>query len=96
MKRLILIFASKYRICRRYSPDCGTWYVIQFKFLWNWFTLNYAFDELSMANQYISYIESKANKVEAISDTICETPLSRGDCGIYVEKYPCNTYHINL
>lgn len=96
MKKLILQFTSTYRICRRYSPDCGTWYVIQAKFLWHWFALNLAFDELNMANQFISYLESKADKLEAISETICETPLSRGDCGVYVEKYPCKTYIINL
>ena len=39
----------KYRICRRYSPLSGTWYVIQKKrLLFRWHTLNITFDELSM------------------------------------------------
>lgn len=84
---------KKYRICRRYSPLSGTWYVIQKKgLLFGWHTLNINFDELSMANQYLEFIkEGKRN------DDICETPLIWNENkGEFVETYPCKTNLIKI
>lgn len=82
----------KYRICRRYSPLSGTWYVIQKKrLLFGWHTLNITFDELHMANQYL-----QINK-EVEKDDICETPLIWNEKkGEFVEKYPCETNLIKV
>ena len=85
---------KKYRICRRYSPLSGTWYVIQRKrILFGWHTLNITFDELSMANQYLEFIKKGFER----KGDICETPLiwheKRGE---FVEKYPCKTNLIKV
>ena len=83
----------KYRICRRYSPSSGTWYVIQRKRkIFGWHTLNMTFGELSMANQYLKFI-----KVEKQNDDICETPLIWNEKkGEFVEIYPCKTNLIKV
>lgn len=83
---------KKYRICRRYSPLSGTWYVIQKKrLLFGWHTLNITFNELHMANQYLELkeVERKSN--------ICETPLIWNEKkGEFVEIYPCKTNLIKV
>lgn len=87
----------KYRICRRYSPLSGTWYVIQKKrLLFGWHTLNITFKELFMANQYIK--ANRYNIIEVkIKDDICETPLIWNEKkGEFVEKYPCKTNLIKV
>ena len=83
---------KKYRICRRYSPSSGTWYVIQKKrLLFGWHTLNITFDELHMANQYLELIK------EIRKDGICETPLIWNEKkGEFVEIYPCETNVIKV
>ena len=83
---------KKYRICRRYSPLSGTWYVIQKKrLLFGWHTLNITFDELHMANQYIELKEVERK------DDICETPLIWNEKkSEFVEKYPCKTNLIKV
>lgn len=75
----------RYRVCRRYSPLAGTWYVIQKKNLFGWHTLNINFDNLHMANSYI-------DDSVMLRDKICETPLewSKKKQRFY-EKYPCKT-----
>ena len=93
MKKLILQFASKYRVCRRYSPLCGEWYVIQVRFMWHWFTLNCAFDELFIANQMIGYLEKEPTIKK---ETLCETPLSKDSYGNFIDKYPCKSNIISL
>lgn len=84
---------KKYRICRRYSPLSGTWYVIQKKrLLFGWHTLNITFDELSMANQYLEIIKEVERK-----DDIYETPLIWNEKkSEFVEKYPCKTNLIKV
>ena len=84
---------KKYRICRRYSPLSGTWYVIQKKrLLFGWHTLNITFDELHMANQYLELIKEVERK-----DDICETPLIWSEKkSEFVEKYPCKTNLIKV
>lgn len=80
----------KLRICRRYSPLAGTWYVIQKRTLFGWHTLNISFDNLHMANSYIDYSVM-------LGDEICETPLewSKKKQRFY-EKYPCKTNCIRV
>lgn len=68
----------KYRICRCYNPIVGTWYVVQKRILFWWRTLPFAFDKLSMANQFI---DVKNNKEE-----ICITPLSYNDLSFEFEE----------
>lgn len=82
----------KYRICRRYSPLSGTWYVIQKKrLLFGWHTLNITFNELHMANQYLELKEVERK------DDICETPLIWNEKkSEFVEKYPCKTNLIKV
>ena len=58
----------KRRICRRYNPSLGTWYVIQKKVLFWWHTYNIFFHTVKEANQYLKYAGLK-------SERICETPL---------------------
>lgn len=84
----------KYRICRRYSPSSGTWYVIQKKrLLFGWHTLNITFDELRMANQYLKLIK----KGVEIKDDMCETPLIWNEKkSEFVEIYPCETNVIKV
>lgn len=85
---------KKYRICRRYSPSSGTWYIIQKKrLLFGWHTLNITFDELYMANQYLGLIKTGAES----NDEICETPLIWNEKkGEFIEKYPCTTNLIKV
>ena len=80
----------KLRICLRYSPLAGTWYVIQKRTLFGWHTLNMCFDNLHMANQYIDDDAMRR-------DEICETPLewSKKERRFY-EKYPCKTNLIRV
>lgn len=84
---------KKYRICRRYSPSAGTWYVVQKKrWLFGWHTLNIVFDELCMANQYLKY-----NIFAKQKGDLCETPLIWNEKkGEFVEKYPCETNLIKV
>lgn len=80
----------RYRVCRRYSPLAGTWYVIQKRTLFGWHTLNISFDNLHMANQYID------DNVK-IGDKICETPLEWGKKKRrFYEAYPCKTNLIRV
>lgn len=76
----------KYRICRRYAPITGTWYVIQKKILWWWHTYKINFNKLSEANNVMIDMLNGDN----INDEICETPLIYKN-GKYVEEYPCKT-----
>lgn len=87
---------KKYRICRRYSPQSGTWYVIQKKrLLFGWHTLNIIFNKLYMANQYIK--AHQYNIEVKIKDDMCETPLIWNEKkGEFVEKYPCKTNLIKV
>ena len=81
---------KKYRICRRYYPFAGTWYVIQKRifFFW-WRTYNISFENIRDANNLLKDIECNKN------DTICETPLIwNGED--FIEKYPCITNSIKL
>lgn len=80
---------KRYRICRRYSPLAGTWYVIQKRTLFGWHTLNISFDNLHMANQYLDEVE--------FQDEICETPLewSKKQERFY-EKNHCGTKLIRV
>ena len=57
----------KYRVCQRYSPLAGTWYVIQKRTLFGWHTLNISFANLHLANDYLDGVKFR--------DEICETPL---------------------
>lgn len=84
---------KKYRICRRYSPLSGTWYVIQKKrLLFGWHTLNITFRELYMANQYLELIKEVERK-----DDMCETILIWNEKkGEFVEIYPCKTNLIKV
>lgn len=79
----------KYRICQRYSPLAGTWYVIQKRILFGWHTLNIIFTDLKIANGYIEDM--------TIKDELCETPLewSKKNKRFY-EKYPCKTNVIRV
>jgi len=79
---------KKYRICCRYSPSAGTWYVIQKRTLFGWHTLNISFNELYMANSYID---------DMTDNEICETPLEWDEKKqeFYV-KYPCKTSLIRV
>lgn len=80
----------RYRVCRRYSPLAGTWYVIQKRTLFGWHTLNISFDNLRTANQYIDHDVM-------IRDEICETPLEWGKKKRrFYEKYPCKTNLIRV
>lgn len=85
---------EKYRICRRYLPSSGSWYVIQKKrLLLGWHTLNITFDELHMANQYLELIKKGVEK----DDDICETPLIWNEKkGEFIEKYPSKTNLIKV
>lgn len=40
-----------YRIVRRYSAYCGTWYVIQKKIMFWWFTLPFHFSDAVIAKE---------------------------------------------
>ena len=79
----------KYRVCCRYSPLAGTWYVIQKRLLFGWHTLNISFEDLNLANQYFDLARPR--------DEICETPLewSKKKQRFY-EKYPCKTNLIRV
>lgn len=79
----------KIRICQRYSPLAGTWYVIQKKILFRWHTLNISFGNLHMANQYLDEVKYKHR--------LCETPLkwSKKKEKFY-EEYPCKTKLIRV
>lgn len=80
----------RYRVCRRYSPLAGTWYVIQKRTLFGWHTLNISFDNLHMANQYI-------DDNMMVRDEICETPLHWGKKKRrFYEAYPCKTNLIRV
>lgn len=76
----------KYRVCRRYSPSAGTWYVIQKRTLFGWHTLNISFHNLDLANQYLDEVK--------LRDEICETPLEWR--GRFCEIYPCETNFIRV
>lgn len=79
----------KFRICERYSPLAGTWYVIQKRTLFGWHTLNISFDNLHMANQYLS--------VAKYRDEICETPLKWSkNKQRFHRKSPSKTYLIKV
>lgn len=79
----------KYRVCRRYSPSAGTWYVIQKRTLFGWHTLNISFDSLFYANQYLNEVKCK--------NEICETPLEwHKEQHEFYEKYPCKTNLIRV
>ena len=84
---------KKYRICRRYSPSAGTWYVVQKKrWLFGWHTLNIVFDELCMANQYLECSIFAKQKGE-----LCETPLIWNEKKqMFCEVYPCETNLIKV
>ena len=41
----------KYRVCRRYSPHSGTWYVIKKRTLFGWHTLNISIHNTDLANK---------------------------------------------
>lgn len=79
----------KYRVCRRYSPSAGIWYVIQKRTLFGWHTLNISFHNLDLANQYFDKVKSR--------DEIYETPLewSRKEQRFY-DIYPYKTYFIKV
>ena len=81
----------KYRVCSRYSPLAGTWYVIQKRTLFSWHTLNISFDNLHLANQYFDF------DLASPRDEICETTLewSKKNRRFY-EKYPCKTNLIRV
>ena len=77
----------KYRICRRYSPLAGTWYVIQKRKIFGWDTLNISFKNRHSANNYLYEVESRKFR-----DEICETPLEWNKKRLkFCEKYPCKT-----
>lgn len=82
--------ATKYRICRRYSPSSGTWYVVQKKRLFGWHTYNISFREVSMAQQFIDDID-----YELMFATMVETPLIwNRHTRRYIEQYPCKSYNV--
>ena len=79
----------KYRVCQRYSPLAGTWYVIQKRTLFGWHTLNISFSSLLYANQYLNEVKFK--------DEICETPLEwYKEKHKFYERYPCKTNLIRV
>ena len=79
----------KYRICRRYSPSAGIWYVIQKRILFEWHTLNISFHNLDLANQYL-------NKVK-LQDEIRETPLEwNKKKQRFYDIYPCKANFIKV
>ena len=79
----------KYRICRRYSPLAGTWYIIQKRILFGWHTLNISFNNLHLTNQYLNEVKFK--------NEICETPLEwYKKKQRFYEKYPCKTNLIRV
>ena len=79
----------KYRICRRYSPLAGTWYIIQKRTLFGWHTLNISFNSLLYANQYLNEVKFK--------NEICETPLKwYKKKNKFYETYPCKTSLIRV
>ena len=60
----------KYRICRRYSLMSGTWYVIQKRILFWWYTYNIIFEDSNRANKILeSRLEGYKKK-----EPNCETP----------------------
>ena len=79
----------KYRVCRRYSPHSGTWYVIKKRTLFGWHTLNISFHNIDLANQYIDKVKFR--------DEICDTPLewNRKEQR-FCDIYPCNTNFIRV
>ena len=79
----------KYRICRRYSPLAGTWYIIQKRTLFGWHTLNISFNSLLYANQYLNEVKSK--------NEICETLLEwYKNKNKFYEIYSCKTSLIRV
>ena len=79
----------KYRVCRRYSPHAGTWYVIKKRTLFGWHTLNISFHNIDLANQYLDKVKFR-NKIR-------KTPLvwnskERRFC----EIYPCKNNLIRV
>lgn len=79
----------KYRICRRYSPLAGTWYIIQKRTLFSWHTLNISFHNLYLANQYLNEVKFK--------NEIYETPLEwYKKKNKFYEIYPCKTNLIRV
>ena len=84
------IIPMKYRVCRRYSPLAGTWYIIQKQTLFGWHTLNISFANLHFANKYLP------NEVK-LRDEICETPLEwNKKKQRFYEKYPSKTNLIGV
>lgn len=85
---------KKYRICSRYSPSSGTWYVIQKKrLLFGWHTLNIIFNKLHMANKYLELLIKEVER----KDDICETPLIWNEKkSEFIEIYPRETNVIKV
>ena len=84
--------ATKYRICRRYFPYLGTWYVVQKKRLFGWHTYNISFREVSMAQQFIDNID-----YELLFAKMVETPLVYNKhTRRFIEKYPCSSYNVKV
>lgn len=79
----------KYRICRRYSPSAGIWYVIQKRILFGWHTLNISFHNLDLANQYLDKVK--------LQDEIRETPLEwNKKKQRFYDIYPCKANFIKV
>lgn len=81
--------ATKYRICRRYTPEAGTWYIVQRKRLFGWHTYNISFHDVSMAQRFVKNID-----YELMFAKILETPLEYDKHKRkFIEKYPCSSYY---
>ena len=84
--------ATKYRICRRYTPEAGTWYVVQKKRLFGWHTYNISFREVSMAQQFIDNID-----YALLFATMVETPLVYNKrARKFIEKCPYLSYNVKV
>lgn len=68
---------KKLRIAERYSPICGTWFVIQRKFLLWWITYPHCFETFEYARDIIAYGDASE-----LDKDICETIKKK----IYDEK----------
>lgn len=84
--------AIKYRICRRYSPSSGTWYVVQKKRLFGWHTYNISFREVLMAQQFIDNIDYELLFTEMIETPLVYDKYTRR----FTYKYPCSSYNVKI
>lgn len=61
----------KYRIIQKYNPCCGTWYIIQYKRLFIWHTLeSLVFSSGDTALNYLFHTNPKDFKLERSVDKV--------------------------